>query len=93
MAQVRSARGDVVNFELIAIKQQLANAPVPVSVDDRRRFIDEKDGIRVKQVQEVPVPAAPVPTPAQMSDALSVGLSAAKESAEAIKKNKPHDNL
>lgn len=71
MAQVRSARGDVVNFELIAIKQQLASAPVPVGVDERRRFIDEKDGIRTKQIVEEPV------------DALALGVAAAEESAAA----------
>jgi hypothetical protein len=72
MAQVRSARGEVVNFELIAIKQQLAAAPVPVSVDERRRFIDEKDGVRTKQ-------------PVENVDALAVGLAAANTSASAKK--------
>lgn len=51
--KARSARGDVVDFDLLAIKQQLATAPIPVGVDDRRRFIDEKDGIRTKQTQTV----------------------------------------
>ena len=46
--KARSARGDLVDFDLLAIKQQLATAPVPVSVDQRRRFIDEKDGIKAK---------------------------------------------
>lgn len=53
----RSARGQIVDFDLLAIKQQLAVTPVPVGVDDRRRFIDEKDGIRTKNVQE-PVASA-----------------------------------
>ena len=48
--QARSARGDLVDFDLLAIKQQLATAPVPVSVDQRRRFVDEKDGIKAKPV-------------------------------------------
>ena len=47
----RSARGQFVDFDLLAIKQQLATTPVPVGVDDRRKFIDEKDGIRTKQIQ------------------------------------------
>lgn len=42
----RSARGELVDFDLLAIKQQLATLPVPVSVDQRRRFIDEKDGVK-----------------------------------------------
>lgn len=49
--KARSARGQFVDFDVLAIKQQLATTPVPVGVDDRRRFIDEKDGIRTKQVQ------------------------------------------
>lgn len=51
--KARSARGQFVDFDVLAIKQQLATSPVPVGVDDRRRFIDEKDGIRTKQPQVV----------------------------------------
>lgn len=46
--KTRSARGEIVDFDLLAIKQQLATAPVPVSVADRRRFIDEKDGVKTR---------------------------------------------
>lgn len=53
----RSARGELVNFDLLMIKQQLASAPIAVGVDERRRFIDEKDGIRVKQIQESDISA------------------------------------
>ena len=74
---VRSARGEVVNFELIAIKQQLASVPTPVGVDDRRRFIDEKDGIRTKQVIEQQT---------EVADALSLGLDAAEISATVAEK-------
>jgi hypothetical protein len=59
--KTRSARGNVVDFDLLAIKEQLAAKPVPVGVNDRRRFIDEKDGVRTRKVTEpveVPVPAA-----------------------------------
>lgn len=78
MAHVRSARGDVVNFELIAIKQQLASAPVPTGVEERRRFIDEKDGIRTKQTVET----------TEQVDALAVAQEAAVESEKAAKKSK-----
>lgn len=72
MSQVRSARGDIVDFQLIEIKQQLASAPTPVSVENRRRFIDEKDGIK---------------TPSNnLVDALSVGLEGAQISN--VAKNK-----
>jgi hypothetical protein len=43
---IRSARGELIDFELLAIKQQLANAPVPKVVEQRKKAIDEKDGVR-----------------------------------------------
>ncbi len=43
---IRSARGELIDFELLAIKQQLANAPPPKSVEQRKKAIDEKDGVR-----------------------------------------------
>ncbi len=73
--KARSARGEVVDFDLLAIKQQLALAPVPVGVDQRRKFIDEKDGIKTK----TPIPQAPV------IGALAMASHAADISAAAIK--------
>ena len=43
MSKVRSARGDVVDFELLAIKQQLANMPVPKKVEERKIIIQQKN--------------------------------------------------
>lgn len=43
---IRSARGELIDFELLAIKAQLANAPVPKVVEQRKKAIDEKDGVR-----------------------------------------------
>lgn len=43
---VRSARGEVVDFELLAIKAQLAAAPAPKAVEQRKVAIDEKDGVK-----------------------------------------------
>lgn len=42
---VRSARGAVVDFDLLKIKEQLAGQPAPVSVADRREYIDVRDGL------------------------------------------------
>jgi len=64
----RSARGQTVDFDLLAITQALATAPVPVSVDDRRKFINEKDGIKAKNSKV---------------GALSLGFEAAEQSAAA----------
>lgn len=43
---VRSARGEIVDFELLAIKAQLAATPAPRAVEKRKVAIDEKDGVR-----------------------------------------------
>jgi hypothetical protein len=42
----RSARGEIVDFDLIAIRQQLASAPPPVEVSTRREYIDNKEAGR-----------------------------------------------
>jgi hypothetical protein len=41
---IRSAKGEVVDFELLAIKAQLAATPLPKAVADRKAAIDAKDG-------------------------------------------------
>lgn len=46
----RSAKGVIVDFDILQIKQQLAATPVQVGTEERRRFIDTKDGIKPKVV-------------------------------------------
>lgn len=77
----RSARGEIVDFDLIAIKQQLAMKPVPVGVDERRRFIDEKDGLKVKQPQDVSVTDQGEDMIPAVPSALAMSFAAAEESA------------
>lgn len=49
MAKVgRSARGEIIDFDMLAIQQALADAPAPVSVQARRDFIEEKTITRVR---------------------------------------------
>jgi hypothetical protein len=43
---IRSAKGEVVDFELLAIKAQLAATPLPKSVAQRKAAIDAKDGVK-----------------------------------------------
>ena len=43
---IRSSNGELVDFELLAIKQQLASIPVPKAVEQRKRAIDIKDGVK-----------------------------------------------
>jgi hypothetical protein len=66
---IRSARGELIDFELLAIKAQLASAPVPKVVEERKQAIDEKDGVRTDVVQDI--------------DFLSASMEAAAASADA----------
>lgn len=53
MSLIRSARGGVVDFQLLAIKSQLAATPVPKSVGDRKMAIEEKEGYKSESSPEV----------------------------------------
>lgn len=64
---VRSARGEVVDFELLAIKAQLAATPVPKAVEQRKVAIDEKDGVKTDVAPDL--------------DILAVAQAAAAQSA------------
>jgi hypothetical protein len=75
--RARSARGDLVDFDLLAIKEQLATTPIPVGVNQRRKFIDEKDGIKTR-TPVAAAPAAPV-----LPDALSFAVESVEQSAAA----------
>lgn len=48
MKRARSARGEIVDFDLISIKDQLAGAPTTIDVQARKNYIDEKEGIKRK---------------------------------------------
>jgi hypothetical protein len=51
MAQyIRSAKGEMVDFELLRIKAQLASAPVPKAVQARKVAIDIKDGVKTEKL-------------------------------------------
>lgn len=78
-----SARGDLVDFDVLAIKEQLALNPVPVSVSQRRKFIDEKDGVRTKEVVRVDNPSV---QSENIPSALNIAYEAASQSAAAESK-------
>ena len=42
MRKARSAKGEIVDFDMIDIKQQLANIPTQVNVSLRQQYVDEK---------------------------------------------------
>ena len=69
--KARSALGEIVDFDLLTIKDQLASRPTPVGVDKRRRFIDEKDGLRSRREQIQPE--------SQVPDALSLAMQAVEQ--------------
>ena len=49
--KTRSAKGEVIDFDLLKIKAQIASAPKPTDVRKREDFIDKKLRRRVKRVQ------------------------------------------
>lgn len=75
---VRSARGEIVDFDLIAIANQLASAPVPVSIKERRLFIDEKDGVKPEKKLLSAIPSGPV------HEALQLAADAAKQQRQSV---------
>lgn len=48
MASVKSARGELVDFDLLKIRNQMAAAPKPTSVQAREEFVDAKLRRRLK---------------------------------------------
>lgn len=50
---VRTARGELVDFDTIIIKQQLAQAPMNIEVARRKEFIDSREGsTRAVKIEE-----------------------------------------
>lgn len=62
--KVRSARGDMVDFDLIKIKEQIAARPTTQDVRARQDFIERKLHRRLKKVGATRKP--PVPTRADV---------------------------
>ncbi len=51
MSKVRSAKGEVVDFDLLKIKSQIAAAPKTTSVQAREDFIDKKFKRRLRKLK------------------------------------------
>lgn len=49
--KVRSAKGKIIDFDLLRIKEQMINGPKPPNVQERQNFIDQKMRRRVKKVK------------------------------------------
>jgi hypothetical protein len=67
---VRSARGEVIDFDQLKIKEQLASAPTPVEVKARQNFIENRMKRRLKKTPpKAEVEAEPkLPEPAEAED-------------------------
>ena len=48
---VKSARGALVDFDLMRIKEQFSSAPKPISVKAREDFVDQKFKRRLKKIK------------------------------------------
>ncbi len=48
----RSARGELVDMDLLKIKQQIASAPTPLNVQVRENFIDQQQARRLKRLSK-----------------------------------------
>lgn len=51
--KVRSAKGEVIDFDLLKIKEQIASRPPTTDVKKREDFIDKKLRRRVKRIKKV----------------------------------------
>lgn len=76
--RAKSARGEMVDFDLLSIKQHLAATPVPVSVQNRRKFIDERDGLKSRENFIVPPPS--LAAEEDLGDPLALASEGAKAS-------------
>lgn len=47
--KVRSAKGEMVDFDFLKIKEQLASAPTPMEVKNRQNFIENRLKRRLKK--------------------------------------------
>ena len=52
MKKTRSAKGLMVDFDLLEIKSQIASAPKTLNVEKREQFIDKKLRRRLKKIKK-----------------------------------------
>lgn len=61
--KVRTAKGQIIDFDLLKIKEQMVDAPKPSNVQARQDFIDQKMRRRVKRVKDQLADAKKNPKP------------------------------
>lgn len=67
---VKSARGSLVDFDLLKIKQQIAAAPKTTNVRAREDFIDQKFKRRIKKLKTDIISTAAPSVPVEEEDDL-----------------------
>jgi len=86
--KVTSAKGEVIDFDYLKIKEQLASAPAPIEVKNRQNFIENRLKRRLKKklpvVEQTDVNVEPsLPEP---SDEIKVEESAVPTETTVVKK-------
>lgn len=66
--KTRSARGEVVDFDLLKIKEQIAANPAPTDVKARQNFVDRRLRRRVKSATERAEFSKAMPTTEDLSE-------------------------
>lgn len=83
--KVRSAKGELVNFDLLKIKEQIGAAPPPQDVKLRHDFIEKRLRRRLKKV---PAPAPKIESDEPVSTKMP-GTETLSEEPEMIEEKKP----
>jgi hypothetical protein len=88
--KVRSARGEVVDFDLMKVKEQIAAAPTPLEVKARQNFIENRLKRRIKKAQNAvdikkeDVVAPELPEPPAAVDESHIEEDTKEEVSEAL---------
>ena len=88
MSKGKSAKGEIVDFDLLKIKQQIASAPPSSDVARRQDFIENRLRRRTKKVV---LPVAPIETNAsvpEVAEEVKEDIVIEKASIENTKSNK-----
>lgn len=65
--KVRSARGELIDFDLMKIKEQIASNPPSIDVQQRQNFIDKRLRRRLKKAKQG-IDKVPVDVDAKVAD-------------------------
>jgi ribosomal protein S21 len=87
MPRIRSAKGAVVDFDLLKIKNQMAKKPISVDVKAREAFIDAK---QKRPIRKAKAAVAPVEVESELDDIGQTEEQPIIETTEAKKVDEVH---